>query len=114
MRVSYKNANGRLTAEFECDTQRDLFEQLARFQEVFDEGACGKCGAENLKFVVRTVEDNHYYEIRCLDCGAVLQFGSHKKGGGLFPKRKGKDGDWLPDKGWMKWNAKNKKLEQNL
>lgn len=76
MRASYKNANGRLTAEFECDTQRELFEQLARFQEVFDEGVCGKCGAENLKFVVRTVEDNHYYEIRCLTaeqfCSLVL------------------------------------------
>ena len=35
-----------------------------------------------------------------MDCGAKLAFGSMKKGGGLFPKRK--DGDtWLPDNGWL-------------
>ena len=39
-----------------------------------------------------------------------LAFGSMKKGGGLFPKRK--DGDtWLPDGGWMKWNSKKGTLE---
>lgn len=110
MKVNYRNSNGRLSAEFDAETQRDLFEQLSRFQEVFDEGVCGKCGSEHLKYVVRVVEENHYYEIRCLDCGAVLQFGLHKKGGGLFPKRKDKEGAWLPDKGWMKWDSKAKKL----
>jgi hypothetical protein len=33
----------------------------------------------------------------------------HKKGGGLFPKRKDKDDKWLPDAGWMKWDADKKK-----
>ena len=81
-----------------------------KFQEVFEESKCGKCGSENLKFVVRTVDDNEYFELRCMDCGAKLAFGSMKKGGGLFPKRK--DGDnWLPDNGWTKWNPKTKQAE---
>ena len=104
-KLTYTTANGRVSAEFEADTQREFFAQIARFQEVFEESKCGKCGSENLKFVVRTVDDNEYFELRCLDCGAKLAFGSMKKGGGLFPKRK--DGDnWLPNNGWTKWNPK--------
>ena len=34
-----------------------------------------------------------------------------KKGGRLFPKRKDKEGNWLPDGGWVKWNPDTKKEE---
>ena len=78
---------------------------------VFEENVCGKCGSENVKLVVRNVDDNFYYEVRCLGCGARLSFGSHKKGGGLFPKRKDGEGNWLPDHGWVKWNPKTEKNE---
>ena len=110
MKVNYKTKNGRISVELEGDSQRDIFAEIARFQEVFEETACGKCGSENLRFVVRNVDDNLYYELRCADCGAKLSFGSHKKGGGLFPKRK--DGDnWLPARGWVKGNPKTEKNE---
>ena len=109
MKVKYQS--GKISVEFDCDTQKELFTQLASFQEVFCETKCGKCGSENLKFVVRQVDGNEYHEIRCLDCGAKLQFGVNKKGGALFPKRKDSDGNWLPDKGWTKWNPKTKKAE---
>lgn len=110
MKLTYTTYNNRINVEFEADTQRDIFEQIAKFQEVFEEDVCGKCGNERLKFIVRTVDDNQYYELRCVKCGAKLAFGSHKKGGGLFPKRK--DGDkWLPDNGWVKWNAKTESME---
>ena len=100
MKVNYKTINGRLSVELEGDSQRDIFQEIARFQEVFEETVCGKCGSDNIRFVVRNVDDNLYCELRCADCGAKLSFGSHKKGGGLFPKRK--DGDnWLPDRGWV-------------
>lgn len=111
MKLTYTTANKRITAEFDADTQRELFTQISKFQEVFEETKCGKCGSENLKFVVRTVDDNEYFELRCLDCGAKLSFGSMKKGGGLFPKRKDADGNWLPDGGWQKWNPKTKTVE---
>lgn len=111
MKVNYTSRNGRISVELEGDGQREIFEQISRFQEVFEEASCAKCGSDNVKFVVRNVDDNMYYELRCQDCGARLSFGSHKKGGGLFPKRK--DGDtWLPDRGWVKWNPKTEKNEQ--
>ena len=107
MKINYRNE--KISVEIEGETQRELFSQLAAFQEVFDETVCGKCGSNNVKFVVRQVEDNDYYEIRCKDCNAKLAFGALKKGGGLFPKRKDSDGNWLPDMGWTKWDSSAKK-----
>lgn len=104
MKLRYTTANGKVSVEFDGESQKDLFSQIASFQEVFEETKCGKCGSENLQFIVRTVEENDYYELRCKDCGARLAFGVNKKGGGLFPKRKDKDGKWLPNGGWVKWN----------
>ena len=111
MKVNYTTSNKRITVEFEGDSQRDIFEQISKFQEVFEQSVCGKCGHENLRFVVRTVDDNQYYELRGTNCGARLAFGAHKKGGGLFPRRKDGDGNWLPDQGWVKWNPKTEKNE---
>ena len=111
MKVTYKTRNGKLSVELEGDSQRDIFAEISKFQEVFEEDTCGKCGSDNIKFVVRNVADNLYYELRCADCGARLAFGSMKKGGGLFPKRKDAEGNWLPDRGWVKWNPKTEKNE---
>ena len=60
--------------------QKSIFAEIAKFQEVFEETVCGKCGSDNVKFVVRTVDENEYYELRCADCGARLAFGVNKKG----------------------------------
>jgi translation initiation factor 2 beta subunit (eIF-2beta)/eIF-5 len=110
MKLTYTTKNGKIKAELEGESQKDLFSELNRFQEVFEESTCGKCGSEDIKYIVRNVDDNQYYELRCTKCGARLSFGAHKKGGGLFPKRK--DGDnWLPDGGWVKWNPKTEKAE---
>ena len=102
---------GKITAEIEGDSVRDVFESISQVQEVFGENCCGKCGNDDVKFVVRTVDENNYYEIRCNSCKAKLAFGADKKGGGLFPKRKDPDGNWLPDNGWMKWNPKTNQNE---
>ena len=111
MKINYTNSTGRISAEIIADTQVEVFEQLAHFQEIFDESACGKCGSENIRFQVRTVEDNLYYELRCLDWGAKLAFGTMKKGGSLFPRRKDKEGNWLNDRGWVKWNPDTQQEE---
>lgn len=110
MKISYTTSNGRITAEFDADSHRDLFNEINKFQEVFEEDICGKCKGEDIKYIVRTVDDNQYYELRCNGCGSKLAFGVNKKGGGLFPKRKDNEGKWLPDNGWTKWNPKT---EQN-
>ena len=110
MKLNYTTKNGRLSVEIEGETQCDLFEELGSFQEVFDQTKCEKCDSEDLSFVTRVVDDNPYHELRCNGCRAKLQFGKNKKGGGLFPKRKEGD-EYLPDKGWVRWNSEKRKNE---
>jgi len=107
MKVLYK-ANDRLSFELEADGQKEIFKELATIQEIFAEECCGLCGNHNIKFVVRNVDSNDYYELKCLDskCSATLAFGQHKKGGTLFPKRKDDENNYLPNKGWQKYIAK--------
>lgn len=107
MKVTYK-ANDKLTFELEASGQKEIFKELALIQEIFSEEKCGLCGSQNLRFIVRNVEGNDYYELRCNDCGALLAFGQHKKGGTLFPKRKDDNNNWLPNNGWHKWQKSDK------
>jgi hypothetical protein len=103
MKVKYK-VGDKLEFELEGAGQKEIFKELATIQEIFAEEKCGLCGSANLRFVVRNVDGNDYYELRCSDCGAILAFGQHKKGGTLFPKRKDDNNNWLPNGGWHKWN----------
>lgn len=106
MKIKYR-ANNNLEFEIDGDGQKEIFKDLASLQEVFGEENCGCCKKSNFRFVVRNVEDNDYYEIRCNECGAVLPFGQHKKGNTLFPKRKDDQGNWMKDRGWYKWQEKD-------
>lgn len=103
MKVIYK-PNDKLQFELEASGQKEIFKELAVIQEIFSEEKCGLCSSTNFKFVVRNVDGNDYYELRCHDCGGILAFGQHKKGGTLFPKRKDDNNNWLPSGGWHKWN----------
>lgn len=107
MKVKYK-VGDKLEFELEGAGQKEIFKELATIQEIFAEEKCGLCGSSNLRFVVRNVEGNDYYELRCNECGAILAFGQHKKGGTLFPKRKDDEGNWLANKGWHKWTGSSK------
>lgn len=103
MEAHYKSRKGNLVLKVEGETQKDLFRELARAQEIFEaESECGLCQSADIRFRVRTIEDNEYFELACA-CGATFAFGQHKKGGGLFPKRKGENGKILPSHGWSKW-----------
>lgn len=112
MKLTYR-ANDRLSFEIEGEGQKEVFKGLATVQEIFGEDKCGLCSCNAIRFVVRNVEDNDYYEMRCNDCGAVLSFGQHKKGGTLFPKRKDDEGNWLPNKGWHKWQKEQTQSPDN-
>ena len=106
MKIKYTTKNQRMSIEIENDSIKDSFKHLAEFQEVFDQESCGLCQGEDLQMVVRTVENNDYYEIKCKSCTAKLAFGQHKAGGSLFPKRKRVDGGYdLEGQGWHKWNG---------
>ena len=66
--------------------------------------------------MVRVTKDSNgrdckYYELRCADCGAKLAFGCNQDGQNLFPKLKDKDGNYLPNGGWVKWNRETGKEE---
>jgi len=103
---------GSVTIGVEAEKMTDAFKDLSSLEEVFGISCCGKCACEDLSHVVRKdAEENEYYELRCTnrDCRAKLAFGLHKKGGGMYPKRKDKDDKWLPDGGWMRWDADKKK-----
>jgi len=110
MKVYCKFKNG-ISVEVEGGNQKEIFEELSTLQEVFGVSACGKCKKTDLKFVVREVDDNKFYEVHCNDCNAKLAYGSHKKGGTLFPKRKDEEGKYLPSQGWVRWNPETKKVE---
>jgi hypothetical protein len=107
MKLRYK-VGDKLEFEVEGAGQKEVFKELASIQEIFGEESCGMCKSTNLRFIVRNVEGNDYFEIRCADCGAILAFGQHKKGGTLFPKRKDDEGNYLSNRGWHKWNKENK------
>jgi hypothetical protein len=108
MKIQYTTKNQRLNVELESNSAKEAFKQLAEFQEVFDENSCGQCNNDDLRFIVRTVEGNDYYELKCKACGAKLAFGQHKSGGTLFPKRKLADGSFdYKNRGWFKWKADN-------
>lgn len=101
------SSNKKMTVEIEGDI-KTIFLEFGKFQEIFDQ-KCGKCGSDNIHFLVRNATDAKgktykYYEARCMDCGATLAFGQLEDGSGLFPKRKDEEGNWLPDKGWVKWD----------
>lgn len=117
--------SGKAIITAQGETQADVFGQLASMQEIFGQQKCGKCQCEELRFVVREVEGNSFYELRCTNpkCRAMLTFGQNKeaaKKGQLFPhikenKKKTimggrlKEGDYLPDGGWLIFD---KKLEE--
>jgi hypothetical protein len=105
MKLNYK-VSEKLSFELEGAGQKEIFKELSAIQEIFGEEVCGLCKSHNIRYVVRNVDGNDYYELRCSDCGAVLAFGQHKKGGTLFPRRKDDDGKWLPNKGWHKYTPK--------
>lgn len=111
-----------LTIKIECRDVEDIFQQLAPLQEVLTNCKCGKCGCDKVRLLHRVVGDKNYdvYEILCTKCGAKLQLGNNGKA--LFPRRYEQDPDdpkqplmkdgkkvWLPDNGWIKWDAKQGK-----
>lgn len=118
MKLLYTTRNGRMTFEIEGKDQTEIWKQLASLQEVFEDLVCTKHGKsdDNVRFVVRENEGNEYFELRYVGndpklFGCKKAFGQHKKGGGLFPRRKDESGSYLPDNGWVQWNKETQKEE---
>lgn len=104
MKVRYRLKN----ADIEVDGRdvKDAFVQLSGAVEVFSQNVCGACGCPDVVPIVREVQGNTYHEMRCTKCGATLAFGQRKADGALYPKRKDKDGEYLENYGWVKFNKR--------
>lgn len=112
-----------LSVQVEGDDNKAVFKGVAEAQELFSDSCCGACKSDNIKYQVREVEDNQFYEIVCNDCYSKLSYGHAKTGGKMYPKRmetdnkgkavKDKDGKGksLPHKGWVKYNRETGKNE---
>ncbi len=111
MTAKYATTNRQLVFEITGESAQDVFEELAKIQEVFDtENSCGVCNGTAIKYQHRTVQGNDFHELVCKEqtCRARFSFGHVKNPkGALFPKRKDKDGTWLPNRGWEKYVAPN-------
>ncbi len=101
--MKVKLTTGQLEFELESDDVKDLWKELSEIQELFTEKCCGACGSENIVFRVRTVDSNDFYEKTCRECFSSRGFGQKKKNNKLFPKRKDKNGEYLPNNGWVKF-----------
>jgi hypothetical protein len=104
MKIVYQISDN-MKIELEGADQKDVFEKLSDLSEVFGENECGACKSPDVRFMVRTVDKNKFYELKCNQCGARLSFGAHKTGDTLFPKRKDAEGNWYDNKGWTKWDG---------
>jgi hypothetical protein len=103
--------------EVEANTQKEMFKAIANLQEVFSEKVCGLCKSDVLRFVVRTIDENDYFELHCESCNGKLAYGQNKKGGQLFPIRKltesgkpsRKEGKYdVKGRGWTKYRGESK------
>lgn len=104
MKVVYRA--GAATIEVDGKDTKDCFGQIAVASEVFRHSQCGACGCPDVWPQVRERDGNHYYEVKCSNCKAELSFGQRRVDGALYPRRKDKDGNWLPNNGWIKWQPK--------
>jgi hypothetical protein len=111
MKWTYTSHDGRLSFEFDADSQKAIFAKLGMLQEVFEvDSFCGCCGKTNLRFRVRHAESRDgrkcdYYELQCGDCNARLCFGQHQVGNTLFAKRKDSEGNVLASRGWSVYQS---------
>ena len=107
MNMTYASADGRMEFQIEGDSPKALFKKLSLVQEIFEaDNKCGACGSSDIKVQARQHDDFEFFELACRECSARLQFGQHKKGGGLFAKRRDEDGNYLDGNGWTKFQAK--------
>lgn len=115
MQVSYTTADGRMTAVFEGKDHQSIWEQIADFQEVFEDRNI-KIGdkevdTKDIVFRVRRVDGNDFYEKVYVGTdynlrGYKMAYQQAKeRKGTMYPVRKDKEGGWIENNGWTKWQG---------
>jgi len=121
MEIKYRSSCGRYEVSLEASDQQSLFEQLASFQEIFEDDVNvtiegEKVPSTDIIYRVRSAKDkdgkvNEFYEkVYCGNnpkfFGYKMEYGcSQENKGSLFPKRKDKDGTYYKNNGWHKWEG---------
>lgn len=107
MQVEYK-VSDKITLSDEADTQVEAFKILAAWEEIYGPRECGLCKSDVYYRVRKNKDEDEFPEVVCknFNCKAVLALGQHKKGGGLYPHRKDKEGKWIPNNGFQKYVPK--------
>lgn len=109
------------TFQIEGQTQADMFQSIADIQEMCSDKTCGLCNSSSIRYEVREVKGDRYFEIHCTECGATLKFGQRKEPkGSLFAQRKLDDNgkpDWRDGRhgahrGWTKWRGGDSSQQQ--
>jgi len=118
MELNYTTKDGRLTVKLTGSTQKELFRELHRFQEVFEDSASAKINnkyetSDDIRYIVRKSKytdekgkekEAEYFEKRIFSgplAGYQKSFGVLDDGTyGLFPK-KAPDGNY--EKGFGNW-----------
>lgn len=124
MQVSYTTADGRMTVTVEGRDQTSVFQQIANFQEIFETPTKNvvingtQVDSKDFRFQVRKNKDgDEFYEIVYAGSdrdlrGYKFELGCTKDPkGGLFPKRKDKEGNWIENNGWTKWQGEKTDTE---
>lgn len=77
---------GDVMLEVTADSPKALVSELSAYSEVLVHQTCGNCKGTSVRHEHRLAKGYEFYGMRCLDCGAKLDFGQHKEGGTLFAK----------------------------
>jgi hypothetical protein len=102
LEVNYKTLDNRMSAKFSGSDVQDVFEQIAKFSEIFETSTiCGNCDSDEVRPSVRVSGKYKYYEKKCCKCGYSFSYGQ-KEGHELFPKWKNK---------WTKYQAPAEDVE---
>lgn len=106
-----KSVGNGISVTVEEDTFIEAFDAMSTIEDCFR--PCPIPDSDGtFSMRVRTVEKdgetNNYYELHDNKTRARLSLGQFKekaKSGLLFPKRKDKEKNWLPNQGWVVWEG---------
>jgi hypothetical protein len=110
MEAHFRTRNGQLSFKLSGATVKEVFEELAEVEEIFDMAQyCGVCQNTEIGHRVRENGGNKFYELHCLtpSCRARFSFGQSKDQKSLFPKRKDGEGNWIDNDGWVKYRPEH-------
>lgn len=86
--------------ELQVESPKDAVRQLSAYMEIFSITTCGLCGSVEIRFERRSKDSIEFFGMKCMACGASLDFGQHKEGDTLFAKLgKGERGWYHYEKG---------------